>query len=100
MSSIDQYATSGVCKILVGNKCDQNSKRQVSFNDGKNLARECGVQFFEASAKNSTNVYELFMAIATEIKHKLLGADPSADEGKVKLSKSGGKKQESSGGCC
>ena len=45
MSSIDQYATSGVCKILVGNKCDQSSKRQVSFNEGKSLARDCGVQF-------------------------------------------------------
>jgi len=31
MSEIDKFATAGVCKILVGNKCDLENERQVSF---------------------------------------------------------------------
>jgi hypothetical protein len=32
---IDSCASEGVCRLLVGNKCDLVSKRVVDFNSGK-----------------------------------------------------------------
>lgn len=46
--------------MLVGNKCDENSLREVPDADGKAEAASWGVSFMETSAKNNTNVTELF----------------------------------------
>lgn len=43
-------------KILIGNKCDMDGEREVSTEEGAQLAAEYGIQFFETSAKNDTNV--------------------------------------------
>ena len=53
--------------ILVGNKCDLSEQRQVSFNEGQELANKYNIKFIETSAKNGTNVNELFQFIANEI---------------------------------
>lgn len=46
--------------ILVGNKCDLAYGREVSSTEGYELANEIGCPFFEASAKNGTNVDKVF----------------------------------------
>lgn len=46
--------------MLVGNKCDENSLREVPELDGKAEAVSWNVSFMETSAKNNTNVTELF----------------------------------------
>lgn len=46
--------------MLVGNKCDENSLREVTELDGKGEALAWGVSFMETSAKNNINVTELF----------------------------------------
>lgn len=46
--------------MLVGNKCDENSLREVSEVEGKAEAATWGISFMETSAKNNTNVTELF----------------------------------------
>lgn len=46
--------------MLVGNKCDENSLREVAELDGKAEALAWGVSFMETSAKNNINVTELF----------------------------------------
>eukprot|EP00359_Climacostomum_virens_P005874 CAMPEP_0204903728 /NCGR_PEP_ID=MMETSP1397-20131031/4448_1 /ASSEMBLY_ACC=CAM_ASM_000891 /TAXON_ID=49980 /ORGANISM="Climacostomum Climacostomum virens, Strain Stock W-24" /LENGTH=166 /DNA_ID=CAMNT_0052072425 /DNA_START=326 /DNA_END=823 /DNA_ORIENTATION=- len=51
------------CVFLVGNKCDLGDERQVSFEEAKGLADELGVFYIETSARNSTNVNELFVGI-------------------------------------
>jgi GTPase SAR1 family protein len=45
----------------VGNKCDLEQKRQVSTDQGKEMAKQYGVQFFETSAKDQLNIDELFI---------------------------------------
>ena len=46
--------------VLVGNKCDLENDRQVQSIDAQKLADEWKVKYFETSAKNKTNIYELF----------------------------------------
>lgn len=56
--------------VLCGNKSDLDNDRVVSFDEGKQLADEYGVQFFETSALTGQNVEKMFTALATTIKHK------------------------------
>lgn len=51
--------------MLVGNKCDMADKRQVSPEEGEKLAKELGLQFFETSAKDGTNVNQMFNKLAS-----------------------------------
>jgi GTPase KRas protein len=47
--------------IIVGNKCDEVSDREVSREEGAELARHLGCQFLEASAKTAVNVEDIFV---------------------------------------
>ena len=46
--------------VLVGNKCDCEAKREVTYKQGQELAEELGCPFFEASVKDSVNVNRTF----------------------------------------
>ncbi|KAI9811558.1 MAG: Ras GTPase ras2, partial [Thelocarpon impressellum] len=46
--------------MLVGNKCDRVTEREVSTQEGHALARQLGCEFVEASAKNCVNVEKAF----------------------------------------
>lgn len=69
--NIEENASSDVEKMLLGNKCELNEKRQVSRERGEQLAIEYGIKFMETSAKNSTNVEEAFLTLASDIKAKM-----------------------------
>lgn len=53
--------------LLVANKIDLEHQREVSTNDGHNLAQLWGCPFVETSAKNRTNVNEMFAEIVREM---------------------------------
>ena len=53
--------------VLVGNKLDLADKRQVNTNEGQDLADKYGMLFFEASAKDGTNVDKIFKESADNI---------------------------------
>jgi small GTP-binding protein len=57
--------------VLVGNKCDLNDKRQVTAEEGKELADKNDMMFFETSAKDGINVDEIFLNSANEISKKI-----------------------------
>ena len=57
--------------VLVGNKCDLNDKRQVTAEEGKDLADRNEMLFFETSAKEGINVEEIFLNSANEISKKI-----------------------------
>jgi GTPase SAR1 family protein len=67
VKQIKMHASSDVVKILVGNKCD-SSKREVSYDEGKKLAEELGIQFYETSAKDNIDVTEMFLDIGSQAK--------------------------------
>jgi Ras-related protein Rab-8A len=72
--------------ILVGNKCDLE-ERQVSTEEGVELAKEFGVQFFETSAYKDINVNEAFETLTNEIiKRKEPDTKLSKDNEKVIVS--------------
>ena len=53
--------------VIVGNKADLDAQRQVSYEEGKNLAESFGAAFVETSAKNNSNVDKAFEALIAQI---------------------------------
>ena len=56
---------------LIGNKCDLETKREISYDDGKNFADENNLLFFETSAKSGINIHECFNESATVLVDKI-----------------------------
>ncbi|KAJ6235715.1 ras gtpase-related [Anaeramoeba flamelloides] len=56
--------------IIVGNKCDLVDERQVSTQEGKDLAECLGTIFIETSAKDFINVEEAFFGLTREIRKR------------------------------
>ena len=57
--------------VLVGNKKDLDDRRQVSTEEGQELADKYGMQFYETSAKTGENVDKIFVDTADEIAKKI-----------------------------
>lgn len=76
--NVEQHATEGVNKILIGNKCDWEEKRVVSTEQGQALADELGIPFLEVSAKSNINIDKAFYSLAADIKKRLV--DSSKNE--------------------
>lgn len=66
--NIEENASANVEKMLLGNKCELEDRRQVSRERGEQLAVEYGIKFMETSAKNSINVEDAFFTLARDIK--------------------------------
>ena len=56
---------------LIGNKIDLEDKREVTFEDGENFAKENNLLFFETSAKNGNNINEIFLESAKILMNKI-----------------------------
>ena len=64
LGEVERNANSQVLKILIGNKCDLEDRREISKDEGEAFAMRNGMQFMETSAKLNTNVNEAFEALA------------------------------------
>lgn len=62
--------------MLVGNKIDNTEKRQVTTQEGEDLAAQFNMPFLETSAKATTNVEEAFVTMTKEIMVKNLSKAP------------------------
>lgn len=98
-------------RFLVGNKCDLEHRRAVSYEQGKELARLYNIQFIETSAKDTINIEELFVNTTRTFIDKQLVGVTSSNKKDIKTLKGknidftegqdgtpGGAKKES--GCC
>merc|ERR1712228_999369 len=57
--------------MLIGNKSDLESRREVKREEGEAFAREHGLVFMETSAKTAANVEDAFINTAREIYDKI-----------------------------
>eukprot|EP01121_Diplochlamys_sp_Union-15-3_P012539 TRINITY_DN3769_c0_g2_i1.p1 TRINITY_DN3769_c0_g2~~TRINITY_DN3769_c0_g2_i1.p1 ORF type:complete len:216 (-),score=33.64 TRINITY_DN3769_c0_g2_i1:47-649(-) len=64
-------STPNIVIILIGNKCDLETGRQVSHEEGQEFARRHGLFFLETSAKTAQNVDEAFIKSANQIFEKV-----------------------------
>lgn len=71
MSQIKDYADLDVDLILIGNKCDLADDRQVTVEEGRQLAAQYGIHFHETSAKNNVDVEPSFLDVATLVKNRI-----------------------------
>ena len=60
-----------VTMVLVGNKVDLEDKREVTYEEGENFARDNSMLFYETSAKNGNNIENMFYDSAEIIANKI-----------------------------
>ena len=92
VAQIKEEVTDKVSIILVGNKTDDVDGRKVQTEEGQKMAKECGLSFFETSAKSGQNIDSTF----NELVKKTVEAYSKVDEKGTKLSSKKSKKK----GCC
>jgi len=62
---IKKYAAPSVKIILIGNKADFESRRQVEYTEAKEYANSNNMNYFETSAKTALNVEKSFFELAS-----------------------------------
>lgn len=105
-----QHSSSNMVIMLIGNKSDLESRREVKREEGEAFAREHGLVFMETSAKTAAGVEEAFINTAKEIYEKIKEGqfDINNESNGIKLGPShqpnqGGASQNEAaqgGGCC
>ena len=67
VEQIHEEISDKVVIYLVGNKIDMEEERKVSTEEGKKLAEELGIPFFETSAKTGENIDNIFDNIVEDL---------------------------------
>lgn len=101
--TVNDHANDDAQLLLVGNKSDMDT-RVVSYDQGEALAQELGLPFIESSAKDDSNVNEIFFTLAKLIQDKIDRNAMSNNAGTSKDSsvkiKTGSESSSSSSNCC
>ncbi|TNV84572.1 hypothetical protein FGO68_gene16310 [Halteria grandinella] len=61
LEEVRQNGNPDMVIMLIGNKCDMDSRRQVSTEEGERFAKDNGLIFLETSAKTAFNVEDAFL---------------------------------------
>eukprot|EP00928_Gymnodinium_smaydae_P026658 TRINITY_DN20863_c0_g2_i1.p1 TRINITY_DN20863_c0_g2~~TRINITY_DN20863_c0_g2_i1.p1 ORF type:complete len:211 (+),score=56.59 TRINITY_DN20863_c0_g2_i1:86-718(+) len=79
-------ASPNMAIMLIGNKCDLE-RREVSFEEGAQFARDHGLVFRETSAKTAQNVEDCFIQTARKIYENIQSGvvDPSSESSGIKV---------------
>ena len=63
MDQVRKYNKMNATILLVGNKCDLKSFRQVSEDEAKKLATDLELTYIETSAKDAHNIEHAFATL-------------------------------------
>ena len=93
--------------ILIGNKSDLNSKREVNKDEAENKAEQYNIAFLETSAKNGDNidkafgelVEQVYNANKTSIEKNDVKVEGNNEDG-ISLQKDDVDEQKKTKGCC
>lgn len=66
--------------VLIGNKSDLHSRRQISLEEAHGLARQWRVPYIETSAKTRDNVDKVFYDLLQSIHNKKVALNPRAHQ--------------------
>jgi small GTP-binding protein len=101
LDEVKSAAKPEVVCVLIGNKCDLAGHREVTEEEGKKLASDLNISFFEVSAKEGNNIDEALLSVLDDVMRLIeegkydgrLGLDTFvfADENQ---------NEASQGGCC
>lgn len=69
--------------MLVGNKCDRVTEREVSTQEGSALAKQLNCDFVEASAKNCVNVEKAFYDVVRQLRKQRAQAPSRQGTGRM-----------------
>ena len=99
---IEKNASKNVVKILIGNKCDLEDKRVITYNQGKEFADTYGLKFIETSAKKNLNVNEAFQTIGKELMESNTDnkINKQKENKKISVAKAQDLNIQKKGGCC
>lgn len=78
--------------LMVGNKCDLESQRQVSLEEAQNCSRNMMMPYIECSAKSRINVDQAFHELVRIVRKFQIAERPLLEESK--------RKQKKKRGCC
>ena len=87
-------------RVLIGNKADMAEKREVSFEEGQELANFYGIPFLEASAKDTVNINETFLTIAKNVLEKINRGNTKLEMEDVHISELSKGRKEVKNKCC
>ena len=102
MANIEENKQPNVKIILLGNKCDLKETREITTEEGKELAEKYKIDFFEISNKDGTNVEEAGNTLVKKIIEIKKTMNKDIEDNKVieniKIKKSSKKSKKHS--CC
>lgn len=102
---IEENANEDVQRLIIGNKCDLESKREVSKENAEQFSRRHNVKVIECSAKEGMNIDKAFETITQDILNKVCPPQDKEElppKGKKKKNKNVklNKQNNNGGGCC
>ncbi|CAL9728103.1 ras-related protein Sec4p [Monosporozyma unispora] len=99
--TVTEHSNDDAQILLVGNKSDMDT-RVVSYEQGEELSRELNIRFMESSAKDDTNVNEVFFTLAKLIQEKLDSNSIQTDlnNGGINIKSNNNTDGNNKSGCC
>ncbi|CAM9711580.1 unnamed protein product [Phaeothamnion confervicola] len=92
VGELQQQGPPDIVIAIAGNKRDLEADREVEVSTARAYAEEIGAMFFETSAKDDTNVYNVFVELSKHLPER----EPPPAPAKIDLSTS----PSSSSSCC
>ncbi|CAH3161671.1 unnamed protein product, partial [Porites lobata] len=86
LRNIEEHANEDAEKMILGSRCHMEDRRIVSKENGEQLAKEHGAQFFEVSAEENISIKEALYNLAEKMLEKKLSTDNEETSQNIRVS--------------